>query len=86
MPLTQPKPLPPPILSPLGRVDKSTQTIALTQPWTEYFGSIDVLIRLLAQARFGSLVNAANDGAAAAAGVQVGGLYRNVNAVQIRLV
>lgn len=86
MPLTQPKPLPPPVLSPLGRVDKSTQTIALTQPWVEYFASIDANIRLLSAARFGSLVNAANDAAAAAAGVQIGGLYRNVNAVQIRLV
>ena len=33
----------------------------------------------------GSLVNAASDAAASAAGVPVGGLYRNGNAVQIRL-
>ena len=34
----------------------------------------------------GTLVNAANDTAAASAGVPVGGIYRNGNAVQIRLI
>jgi hypothetical protein len=86
MPLLQPKPLPPPFVSPFAKIDQGTQTLSLTQPWVEYFSSIDSIIRLLAAARFNSLVNAANDGAAAAAGVQIGGLYRNVNAVQIRLV
>jgi hypothetical protein len=31
------------------------------------------------------LTNAANDAAAASAGVPVGAMYRNVNAVQVRL-
>jgi hypothetical protein len=34
----------------------------------------------------GPLLNATNDTAAAKAGVPIGGLYRNGNAVQIRLV
>lgn len=85
MPLTQPKPLP--VLAfPIAKFNQGTQTIELTQPWVEYFASTDVNMRLLSAARITSLVNAVNDAAAAAAGVQIGGLYRNVNAVQIRLV
>lgn len=50
-----------------------------TQPYAEYLLSVDRMLRTVG-------INAANDGAAAAAGVPVGGLYRNGNAVQIRLV
>lgn len=42
--------------------------------------------QLLLNNQFGPFVNAANDAAAAAAGVPINGLYRNGNAVQIRLV
>ena len=52
----------------------------------QYMLLADALLRLLAANNVGPLTNAANDAAAAAAGVPIGGLYRNVNAVQIRLV
>lgn len=51
----------------------------------QYFLMLDQLFRGLTGGNAG-LVNAANDAAAAAAGVQIGQLYRNGNAVQIRLV
>ncbi len=56
------------------------------QAFAQYMLSLDALVRGLAGGNIGPLVNAANDAAAAAAGVAIGGLYRNVNAVQIRLV
>lgn len=43
------------------------------------------LDRIMRAGQFGTLVNAANDGAAAAAGVPLNGLYRNGSAVQIRV-
>ena len=52
----------------------------------QYMSTVDALLRLLAAGTIGPLVNAANDAAAAAAGVKVNGLYRTGNAVQIRLV
>ena len=62
----------------------------------EYFLTLDLIVRGLSQffaaAIFPStstppgLVNAANDSAAAAAGVPHGGLYRNGNVVMIRIV
>jgi len=42
--------------------------------------------RMFRTANFGPLPQAADDTAAAAAGVPVGGLYANGNAVQVRLV
>lgn len=51
-----------------------------------YAPSLDSVVRALAAGVLGPFVNAANDGAAAAAGVPINGLYRNGNAVQIRLV
>ena len=42
--------------------------------------------RIMRAGLFGTLVSAANDGAAAAAGVPLNGLYRNGSAVQIRVV
>jgi hypothetical protein len=57
-----------------------------TQVFREYMKSIDVLLGGLANGSvIGPLINAANDAAAAAAGVPIGGLYRTTNAVQIRL-
>lgn len=57
------------------------QTVLMAQ----YLLMLDQLFRGLTGGTAG-LINAANDGAAAAAGVQIGQLYRNGNAVQIRLV
>lgn len=85
MPLTPLKPLPPPAVYPLGRVSAEGWVTA-QQFWSEWLASTDANVRLLALNVVGPLVNAANDAAAAAAGVPLQGLYRNVNAVQIRLV
>ena len=54
-------------------------------PFAQYLSILDQLFRGFTGGNAG-LTNAANDGAAAAAGVQIGQLYRNGNAVQIRLV
>jgi hypothetical protein len=69
------------------------------QIWWQWFFSIDNAVALLTgrigpnqtqnvagAPMLGPLVNAANDAAAATAGVPIGGLYRSTNAVQIRLV
>lgn len=53
-----------------------------TQPYNEYFQALDKALR---GGVFGPLANAVNDAAAAAAGVPINGIYRNGNAVQIRL-
>lgn len=50
-----------------------------------YMASLDAAVRGLAAGVVGPLVNAANDAAAAAAGVQINGLYHNAGAVRIRL-
>jgi len=42
--------------------------------------------RILRAGQFGTLINAANDGAAAAAGVPLNGIYRNGSVVMIRVV
>jgi hypothetical protein len=57
-----------------------------SQIWRQYLLSLDALARGLAGGNVGPLFNAVNDAAAAAGGVQIGGLYRNGNAVQIRLI
>jgi hypothetical protein len=56
---------------------------APTPIWRNYLVALDQVVRT---GNFGPLVNAVSDVAAAAAGVPVGGLYRNGNAVQVRLV
>lgn len=59
-----------------------------TQPFAQYMAKLDACVRALAAGLFGSpvqLVNAANDGAAAAAGVAIGQVYRNGSVVQIRV-
>ncbi len=50
--------------------------------WRNYFVALDKMFRT---AQYGPLVNAANDSAAAAAGVPVNGLYHNSGAVRVRL-
>lgn len=57
-----------------------------TPPFAEYMQGVARVVVLLNAGTVGPLVDAANDAAAAAAGVPVGGLYRTTNAVQIRLV
>ena len=80
------KPLPLPTQPIIGQA-------APGQPYLEWFATLDKAVRSffgLTNAAnapvVGPLVNAANDGAAATAGVPLQGLYRTGNAVQIRLV
>jgi len=54
--------------------------------WQGYLTSLDAYVRGLGGGNVGPLVNAANDSAAAAAGVKIGGLYQTAGAVKIRLV
>lgn len=50
--------------------------------WRTYLSGLD---RMFRTAQFGPLVSAANDAAAAAAGVPINGFYRNGSIVQIRV-
>jgi hypothetical protein len=71
-------PLPPP----------TTQVLfgsSYAQPWWQYYQSLDATVRHSPLA-LQPLVDAANDAGAAAAGVPLNGLYRNGNAVQVRLI
>jgi hypothetical protein len=84
MALQQPKPLPQQPHVPLVTVDGGIA--AVPTPWMEWLQSIDRVARSMATGNVGGLVNAANDAAAATAGVPIGGLYRSGNAVQIRVI
>lgn len=53
--------------------------------WRQYLISVDRLLQALAGASIGPLTSAANDTAAASAGVPVGGLYQTSGTVKIRL-
>ena len=57
-----------------------------TQLFRDYMARLDALVAALAGGTAPALVNAANDAAAAAAGVQVGNLYRNGSVVMVRVV
>ena len=57
-----------------------------SQIFRDYMTKLDALIVALSKGTAPALVNAANDAAAARAGVGVGQLYRNGNAIQVRLV
>lgn len=50
--------------------------------WRTYMAALD---RMFRNAQFGPLINAANDAAAATAGVPVNGFYRNGSVVMIRV-
>jgi hypothetical protein len=50
-----------------------------------YMLSLDKVVRNLVAGTVGPLTNATSDAAAAKVGVPINGLYRNGNAVQIRL-
>jgi hypothetical protein len=82
MPLTQPKPLPQQPHVPLVTIDVGAGMVAVPRPWVEYFQSTDAILRLVAHAN----TVAANDAAAATAGVPVGGFYQSAGVVHIRLV
>lgn len=75
--------LPQPARNVIPLVEPGTRL--LTVAWTQYFASLEDVTRLLNTNVLGPMSNAANDTAAAAAGVPIGGLYRNGNTVLIRL-
>ena len=50
--------------------------------WRNYFVALDKMFRT---AQYGPLVNAANDSAAATAGVPLNSMYHNNGAVRVRL-
>jgi hypothetical protein len=52
----------------------------------QYFTALDTLVRQLAAGQVGTLTDAANDTAAAAAGVQVGQMYKTGSALKVRVV
>jgi hypothetical protein len=56
-----------------------------TQQFRDYLTKLDLVISLLLTNSNASLTNAANDAAAALAGVQVGQLYRNGSVIQVRV-
>ena len=65
--------------------DGSPLTVTPTTIFLLYMVSLDKVVRSLTSGVLGPLTQATNDKAAAAAGVPINGLYRNGNAVQIRL-
>lgn len=63
--------------------DKSDRA---TQLFRDYMTKLDALVTALTTGASVGLTNAANDAAAAAAGVPIGSLYRNGSIVQVRVV
>lgn len=57
-----------------------------TQFYRDYLARLDLLIAAMAAGNLPTLVNAANDAAAAAAGVLVGQMYRNGSILMVRVV
>lgn len=57
-----------------------------TQAFAQYLPKLDALVTAMAQGNLPTLVNAANDKAAAAAGVGVGQAYRNASVLMVRVV
>lgn len=55
-----------------------------TQVFRDYMAKLDALVTTLATGTNG-LTNAANDAAAATAGVGIGQLYRNGSVIQVRI-
>lgn len=56
------------------------------QIFRDYMTKLDAVLTLLLTGANVALTNAANDGAAAAAGVEVGQLYRNGSIIMVRVV
>jgi hypothetical protein len=57
-----------------------------TQLYRDYLSKLDALVAAIAAGNLPVLVNAANDAAAAAAGVLVGQIYRNGSVLMMRVV
>lgn len=57
-----------------------------TQLFRDYMAKLDALVAAIATGMNVALVNAANDAAAAAAGVGIGQLYRNGSIINVRVV
>lgn len=57
-----------------------------TQMFRDYLSKLDALVTAMATGSDVALTNAANDAAAAAAGVQVGQQYRNGSQLMVRVV
>lgn len=55
------------------------------QDLAQYFSLLDAFVTALAGGNFGTLVNAANDTAAARSGVGVGQAYRNGSVLMVRV-
>lgn len=80
MAMRRPNPLPQQPHVPLVTVD-AAGNVTVPQPWIAWFQSADIILQLVAYAN----VVAANDAAAAAAGVPIGGLYQTgAGALRIR--
>jgi len=56
-----------------------------TLPWAQYLPQLQQVVAQLAAGQPGALVNAANDAAAARAGVAVGAVYRNGSQLMVRV-
>ena len=63
----------------------TTQDGRPTLPWVLYLPQLDAAVRALAGGQVGDLTNAANDAAAAAAGVEVGSIYRSGSVLMVRV-
>lgn len=74
-----------PTKNPLPQASISWFATQGRQDFALYMTQLDALLNALAGGNVGTLVNAANDAAAAAAGVPIGGLYRNGSVVQVRV-
>lgn len=76
-----------PPLRPLQRSEfpLTTPSGAPVQNYAQYIAQLDALIRAFT-AQLDKLTNAANDAAAAAAGVPVGAPYRNGSILMVRVV
>ena len=57
----------------------------LSVPTGQYVQALDHAVRQLAASQVGTLVNATNDAAAAAAGVAIGQMYRSGSQVLVRV-
>jgi hypothetical protein len=74
-----------PTKSPVPQPALSWLTAQGRQDLAQYLARLDVLVAALAFEDVGNLVNAANDAAAAKAGVQVNQIYRNGSVLQVRV-
>lgn len=80
MSLPQKNPLPQPSFPITGSGGLPAQSFA------QYMAKLDALVTALAAGNLPVLINAANDAAAKAAGVEIGQMYRSSSTVHIRVV